>query len=151
MNVLSPSSVAREHRPSTASPSLDIASCRTIHLIAIPHKVDGPAQAPKQTRGRYASYSNAAHPSNGHVWQGRYDSCPLDQSHLWEALRYTEPNPVRAGFGLGGGAVALVSAACHCGAKGQDAYFTPGLWRSHGQLSGHLRLSQPWAFCHKRQ
>jgi REP element-mobilizing transposase RayT len=61
-----------------------------IHLIAIPHKVDGLAQALKQTHGRYASYWNAAHQSNGHVWQGRYYSCPLDQSHLWEALRYTE-------------------------------------------------------------
>jgi putative transposase len=53
-----------------------------IHLIAIPHKVDGLAQALKQTHGRYASYWNAAHQSNGHVWQGRYYSCPLDQSHL---------------------------------------------------------------------
>ena len=32
----------------------------------------------------------------GHVWQGRYYSCPLDEAHLWEALRYTELNPVRA-------------------------------------------------------
>jgi hypothetical protein len=23
------------------------------------------------------------------VWQGRYYSCPLDDTHLWEALRYT--------------------------------------------------------------
>ena len=63
-----------------------------IHLIAIAHKVDALAQALKQTHGRYASYWNAAHQSNGHVWQGRYYSCPLDQSHLWEALRYTELN-----------------------------------------------------------
>jgi REP element-mobilizing transposase RayT len=72
-----------------------------IHLIAIPHKVDGLAQALEQTHGRYASYWNAAHQSNGHVWQGRYYSCPLDQSHLWEALRYTELSPVRAGLVLG--------------------------------------------------
>jgi hypothetical protein len=32
------------------------------------------------------------------LWQGRYYSCPLDQTHLWEALRYTELNPVRAGL-----------------------------------------------------
>jgi putative transposase len=30
------------------------------------------------------------------VWQGRYYSCPLDDNHLWEALRYTELNPVRS-------------------------------------------------------
>jgi len=67
-----------------------------IHLIAVPHTADGLAQALKHTHGRYASYWNVAHQSCGHVWQGRYYSCPLDESHLWEALRYTELNPLRA-------------------------------------------------------
>jgi putative transposase len=102
-----------------------------IHLIAIPHKVDGLAQALKQTHGRYASYWNAAHQSNGHVWQGRYYSCSLDQSHLWEALRYTELNPVRAGLVLGAELWPWSSAACHCGAKKQDEYLTPEPWRSY--------------------
>jgi putative transposase len=101
-----------------------------IHLIAIPHKVDALAQALKQTHGRYASYWNAAHQSNGHVWQGRYYSCPLDQSHLWEALRYTELNPVRAGLVLGAELWPWSSAACHCGAKEQDEYLTLEPWRS---------------------
>jgi putative transposase len=102
-----------------------------IHLIAIPHKVDGLAQALKQTHGRYASYWNAAHQSNGHVWQGRYYSCPLDQSHLWEALRYTELNSVRAGLVLGAELWPWSSAACHYGVKEQDEYLTPEPWRSH--------------------
>ena len=34
----------------------------------------------------------------GHLWQNRYYSCVLDQDHQWEALRYTELNPVRAGL-----------------------------------------------------
>jgi putative transposase len=50
----------------------------------------------KQTHGRFASYWNTENRSSGHVWQGRYYSCPLDETHLWEALRYTELNPVRA-------------------------------------------------------
>ena len=102
-----------------------------IHLIAIPHKVDGLAQALKQTHGRYASYWNAAHQSNGHVWQGRYYSCPLDQSHLWEALRYTELNPVRAGLVLGAELWPWSSAACHYGSKEQDEYLALEPWRSH--------------------
>jgi putative transposase len=34
------------------------------------------------------------------VWQGRFYSCPLDESHLWTAPRYVEVelNPVRAGM-----------------------------------------------------
>jgi putative transposase len=42
-----------------------------VHLIAIPRKADGLTQALKQIHGRYASHWNAAHQSNGHVWQGR--------------------------------------------------------------------------------
>jgi putative transposase len=67
-----------------------------IHLVAVPRKADVLARALKETHGRFASYWNALHHSTGHVWQGRYYSCPLDEPHLWEALRYTELNPVRA-------------------------------------------------------
>jgi putative transposase len=67
-----------------------------VHLIVVPRTTDGLAQALKQTHGRYASYWNTVHRASGHVWQGRYYSCPLDEPHLWEALRYTELNPLRA-------------------------------------------------------
>ncbi len=50
----------------------------------------------RQVHGRYAAYWNAAHTSSGHAWQGRFYSCPLDEAHLWQALRYAELNPVRA-------------------------------------------------------
>ena len=68
-----------------------------VHLITIPGKVDVMGRALKDTHGRYAAYWNAVHHSSGHVWQGRFYSCPLDEWHLWKALRYTELNPVRAG------------------------------------------------------
>jgi putative transposase len=34
----------------------------------------------------------------GHLWQGRFASCPLDEPHLLTAARYIEQNPVRAGL-----------------------------------------------------
>ena len=34
----------------------------------------------------------------GHLWQNRYYSTPLDERHLWTAVRYIEMNPVRAGL-----------------------------------------------------
>ena len=69
-----------------------------VHLIAIPRATDSLAKALRQTHGRYAAYWNARQNSSGHVWQGRFYSCPLDEAHLWVALRYTELNPVRAGM-----------------------------------------------------
>jgi putative transposase len=34
----------------------------------------------------------------GHLWQSRFYSCPLDEQHLMAAVRYIELNPVRAGL-----------------------------------------------------
>ena len=65
-----------------------------VHLIAVPERDDSLRLALKHTHGRYAAYFNARCASSGHVWQGRYYSCPLDLPHLWAALRYTELNPV---------------------------------------------------------
>jgi putative transposase len=69
-----------------------------VHLIVIPRSAEAMAQTLKQAHGRYAAYWNARQPSSGHVWQGRFYSCPLDETHLWSALRYVELNPVRAGM-----------------------------------------------------
>ena len=86
-----------------------------VHLIAIPQRMESLELALKQTHGRYAIYFNARHESSGHVWQGRYYSCPLDLGHLWRALRYTELNPVRAGLVCDPARYRWSSAASHCG------------------------------------
>jgi putative transposase len=102
-----------------------------VHLIVVPRTVDGLALALKRTHGRYASYWNAVHQSSGHVWQGRYYSCPLDQPHLWEALRYTELNPLRAGLVSEAEAWPWSSAPSHCGKKAADNWLALEMWRSH--------------------
>jgi hypothetical protein len=66
---------------------------------------------------RYAIYRKTVHRSSGHTWLGRYCSCPLDQVHLWEALRYTELNPVCACLATEAHAWRWSSAAAHCGAE----------------------------------
>jgi len=101
-----------------------------IHLVAIPRKADVLALALKDTHGRFASYWNAIHYSSGHVWQGRYYSCPLDEPHLWEALRYTELNPVRASLVTRAECWEWSSAVAHCGAATADAWLAMDLWRS---------------------
>ncbi len=97
-----------------------------IHLVAIPHKADGLALALKHTHGQYASYWNAGHDSSGHVWQGRYYSCPLDEPHLWGALRYAELNPVRAELVTEADCWIWSSAAAHCGAVAAALPLAPG-------------------------
>jgi|SRR5581483_10377515 len=100
-----------------------------VHLIAIPHTADGLAQALRQAHGRYAAYWNARQSSSGHVWQGRFYSCPLDESHLWTALRYVELNPVRAGMIEVAERWRWSSAGAHCGTVAADAMLAMERWR----------------------
>ncbi|HZQ69373.1 MAG TPA: transposase [Terriglobales bacterium] len=85
-----------------------------VHLIAVPGMPDSLAQTLKQVHGRYASYWNTKRSTSGHVWQGRFYSCPLDETHVWEALRYAELNPVRAGLTESASAWPWSSALAHC-------------------------------------
>ena len=100
-----------------------------VHLIVIPRKSEALAVAMKHTHGRYASYWNVRHISSGHVWQGRFYSCPLDEVHQWAALRYAELNPVRAGLVQEPEAWPWSSAGAHCGTAAPDAILEMREWR----------------------
>jgi putative transposase len=100
-----------------------------VHLIAIPQTLYALSQSLKQAHGRYAAYWNAQQSSTGHVWQGRFYSCPLDESHLWTALRYVELNPVRAGMAAKPEQWRWSSAATHCGLTDPDPLLEMGRWR----------------------
>jgi putative transposase len=99
-----------------------------VHLVIVPREADALAKALKQAHGRYASYWNATHASSGHVWQGRFYSCPLDGHHLWIALRYAELNPVRAGLVQHAESWPWSSAAVHCGSGEPDTCLEMKMW-----------------------
>lgn len=110
-----------------------------VHLIVIPGDVEGLAVSMKHTHGRYASYWNVVHNSSGHAWQGRYYSCPLDQPHLWEALRYTELNPVRAKLVTEATSWAWSSATAHCGIAQADTLLSAEPWQTHWTSTSWVR------------
>jgi putative transposase len=101
-----------------------------VHLILVPGRAESLGLALKHAHGRYASYWNAIHHSSGHVWQGRYYSCPLDEKHVWEALRYTELNPVRASLVAESPSWMWSSAAAHCAAVPDPGCLVMQLWQS---------------------
>jgi putative transposase len=67
-----------------------------VHLVGIPHKEDSLAKAIGGTHFRYTQYINRMHGRSGHLWQGRFYSCTLDEKGFWLATKYVELNPVRA-------------------------------------------------------
>jgi putative transposase len=110
-----------------------------VHVIGIPSEADTLARVMGRTSFLYAQYINRLHDRTGHLWQSRYYSCPMDESHTWTALCYVEQNPVRAGLVDLAWRYAWSSAAVHCGERSRDAewldiaawsrMWTPGQWR----------------------
>ncbi len=69
-----------------------------VHLIAVPQSVDGLRKAIGEAHRRYTRHVNFREGWRGHLWQGRFASFVLDETHLLNAARYVELNPVRAGL-----------------------------------------------------
>lgn len=88
-----------------------------VHLVVVPEREDSLAKALRDAHTVYAMRFNTRTRLSGHVWQGRFYSCPLDESHLWAAVRYVECNPVRAGLVARAEEYAWSSAAAHCGLR----------------------------------
>ena len=67
-----------------------------IHFIAIPSRKESLSKTFNSSHMRYSQYFNRKRKITGHLWQGRFYSCVLDEPHLITAARYIERNPVRA-------------------------------------------------------
>jgi putative transposase len=67
-----------------------------VHLILVPATEDGLRRCLCVVHRAYAGALNTRRAVSGHFWQGRYGSVVMDETHLYEALRYVLLNPVRA-------------------------------------------------------
>jgi putative transposase len=111
-----------------------------VHLVVVPCAATSLALVCKQTHGRYTTYWNVRHKSTGHAWQAGFYSCPMDQAHLWSALRYTERNPVRAGLAEAAEEWRWSSAAVHCGMAANDGLLDLAAWQGRWD-------SESWRRC----
>lgn len=66
------------------------------HVVATPQTKNGLALLFGHLDESWTLRWHSLHNTTGHLWQGRFYSCPLADSHLCEALRYVETNPTRA-------------------------------------------------------
>ncbi len=67
-----------------------------VHFIVIPKDDGSIARTFNTAHMRYSQYRNKKINATGHLWQGRFFSCVMDDKHLLVAARYIERNPVRA-------------------------------------------------------
>jgi putative transposase len=103
-----------------------------VHWIIVPGTEDSLARFFRRVHGRYAQYLNARRQRNGQLWQNRFYSCPLGETHLWTALRYVELNPVRAGLVEAPHRYRWSSAASHWGGMDPFGIVDMAYWQSQG-------------------
>ena len=99
-----------------------------IHIVAIPHAEDSLAKAIGRTHFRYTQYINRFHRRSGHLWQGRFYSCALDERHFWLAMKYIELNPVRSRLCRKAWRYAWSSASAHVDAKARSEVLNLARW-----------------------
>jgi putative transposase len=67
-----------------------------VHLVVVPEQPDSLASTMKSLKTQFSKYLRQTHRKPG-LLRGRFASCPMDEPHMWEAVRYVERNPLRAG------------------------------------------------------
>ena len=102
-----------------------------VHLIGVPGTTQALARGVGRAHLRYAQFFNWRHGHCGHLWQGRFYSCAMDEAHLVAAMCYVERNPVRAGLVAWAGDYPWSSAAAHLGQPERSALLSRELWQKH--------------------
>lgn len=67
-----------------------------VHFIGVPEREDSMGKVFKYAHMKYSQYYNKKMRTTGHLFQGRFFSCILDETHTLACSRYIERNPVRA-------------------------------------------------------
>jgi putative transposase len=84
-----------------------------VHLIAVPNDEGSLAYGLGEAHRRYTRMINFREGWKGYLWQGRFKSYPLGDTHLYAAIRYVENNPVKAKITSKAGAYPWSSAKAH--------------------------------------
>lgn len=100
-----------------------------VHLIAVPSREDSLHLAVGRAHFILTQRINLLHGRTGHLWQGRFCSCAMDDAHTMAALRYIERNPVRAKMTRAPWTYRWSSAAAHTGQTDTSELLDLAWWR----------------------
>ena len=91
-----------------------------VHFIGIPEKEDSMGKVFKYAHMKYSQYYNKRMHAAGHLFQGRFFSSVMDETHTLACARYIEKNPVRAKMVTKPCLYDWSSAKTHCGIEQLD-------------------------------
>ena len=101
-----------------------------VHIVCVPRAKDSLAGAIGRTHFHYTNYFQRKYHGSGHLWQSRFYSCPMDETHTLNALAYVELNPLRDGLVSHPWDYKWSSAPVHCTASMSSALLNLERWRS---------------------
>jgi putative transposase len=113
-----------------------------IHLVAIPSDLNSISKAIQIAHSRYSLNFNLRHSRSGHLWESRFFSCPLDDTHLISTLLYVDRNPVRAGLVSDPRKYQWSSAQAHLGKNDPADLIDQDAWQRLSSLSDYPDLLQ---------
>lgn len=100
-----------------------------VHLVVVPARAEDLAMAIGRAHWRYTQEINRLQGRSGHLWQGRFFSCAMDEPHAYRALAYVERNPLRAGLVRRAWEYPWSSARFHVGMEAAPSWLDLGRWR----------------------
>jgi putative transposase len=100
-----------------------------VHQEAIPRTQDSLSHAMRILNRDFARFQNLRCNRTGHLWQGRFFSCPVHDP--WEVMAYVELNPVRAGMVADPADWEWSSARAHLTGEDHSGLLDMDLWRKH--------------------
>jgi putative transposase len=101
-----------------------------VHFVGIPRKMHSIARTFQIVQMMHCQAVNKARGRDGHLWHSPYGCAPMDNKHMWLAIRYVEQNPLRAGIVDRAIDYPYSSARAHCGLS-DDPVLAQGI-RLHG-------------------
>jgi putative transposase len=129
-----------------------------VHLLAIPDSVEALARTLGGAHAEYALAWNKAEARTGHLWQNRFQSCPVEHARVSGVLRYVERNPVRSGLVLDAWEWPWSSAPAHVDPHAADpllgepwgeplAQWRAASWREHLGKEGSAQEDEEFERC----
>jgi putative transposase len=100
-----------------------------VHDALIPRTIDSLSRCMRILSRDYSRFQNLLHNRTGHLWQGRFYSCPVYDP--WEMLAYIELNPVRALMVADSSDWKWSSARAHLTGEDPSGLLDMDLWRKH--------------------
>ena len=100
-----------------------------IHVVALPERETSLAKVFGRLHADYARAVNFRLRTTGHLWQERFYSCAMEETHALQAIAYVEQNPIRAGIVEEAGCYAWSSARIHLSGQDPEGRLDLTLWR----------------------